>query len=124
MAKKYLQTLYSQVPTVYHKEITKTEFNVPSWYFAQTKCDVCKNEIRRLVAHGMHNATCTLLQVNGYDPMPLHDECYNEKFASDNPDNDAIAKEFHEFIKLNENRFLSLSDIKQKFRKICPEYKG
>ncbi len=82
---KYIQTTYSSIPTesVYYKDITNRRDDVPTWQFSNHKCDVCKGEIRQQIAHGYFLETCTVLQLNGYEPMPIHTKCLDEKLKKD-----------------------------------------
>lgn len=82
---KYLQTQYSQNPTatVYHKDISRRVDGVPTWQFSNCKCDICKQDIRQQTGHGTFTDECTILQLNGYDPMPVHTDCLNKKLEKD-----------------------------------------
>ena len=79
------QTIYRSYKTEFEREVTNVFHDLPTWMFPEgfgsnlkNPCPICHQEIGKLTGHGRRVERCSMVQLDNFETMPIHTECYNE----------------------------------------------
>ena len=82
---KITQTIYRSYKVEIERKITNVIHDLPTWMFPEefcgalkTPCPICNQEMRKQIGHGMFIETCSMIELDERNTMPIHTECYNK----------------------------------------------